>query len=186
MDPQILIPSGALPDREDAVPDNDRRGQQASFFDPLRYKLPENVRPFFEDRILVRRIDKPGPSDILAAPEKAEREKRGPQLGIVVALGPGATGRGILPGDDPNSIPKSERWRPFTMKWANFGADIVMGDRVEFQVFVTRHRTGKRVSFEVKVSDTIWYERMPDQEFMRDGELYTFLFEEQSVIGVVE
>jgi co-chaperonin GroES (HSP10) len=39
--------------------------------------------------------------------------------------------------------------------------------------------------FDVKPGDTVIYARWPANEFEQDGELYTFLYEEQAILAVV-
>lgn len=214
MDPQILIPAGKpdegaiLRERNQEVKMRSAPKTPDSFFDSLRPRLPDNVRPFYEDRVLVRRIDKPDgslPSELLASPEVSERERTGPQMGIVVAVGSGATGYGMLPApgsEGPDTTPRRHRWKQFRVKnidgpvaqkctacgrssnfiWAS-RIDRKLCDECEWE------RQGKppvRRAFQVKPGDTVWYERVPPNEFVRDGELYTFLYEDQSILGVCE
>lgn len=182
MDPQILIPTGKpdesaiLRERNQEVKLRSAPKTRDSFFDSLRPRLPDNVRPFYEDRVLVRRIDKPDgslPSELLASPELAERERTGPQMGVVVAIGSGATGYGMLPApgsEGPDTTPRRHKWKPWkhVVGWNGKGSARM------------------HMPPTVKPGDTVWYERVPPNEFVRDGELYTFLYEDQSILGVCE
>lgn len=47
-------------------------------------------------------------------------------------------------------------------------------------------RGGGRVEPTVKPGDRVLYARRPDCEFMEGPELFTFVFEEQDILGVLE
>jgi co-chaperonin GroES (HSP10) len=69
-----------------------KRGDHQSQFDPLRPRLNleslEGIRPTYEDRILVKLLPQSDTERGLHIPESA-RQKRGPQRGLVIAVGGG-------------------------------------------------------------------------------------------------
>ncbi len=112
---------------------------------------PGEVRPYYEDRVLVRRIAPPAPSARLVLP-MSDRQKVGNQIGVVVSCGGGntlAAKRGIFDGYEK----------------------------------ITKHAPHPLA---VKPGDVILYSRVPTQEFEQDGELHTFLYEEQHILAILE
>lgn len=131
----------------------------ASQFDPLRPRADlSNVRPHYEDRVLVRWVPPPAAPSIIATPTAPNQRDTGPQHGIVVAVGAGNTGiTKTVVGRDGGPVAK-----------------------------IKRFRGGGRVPPTVAPGDRVIYTRVPDQEFEHEGVLHTFLFEEQNILGILE
>lgn len=108
-----------------------------SFSDPLRPLFdPLAFRPYFQDRMCVKRLPWPQDSRIIFVPGD---KREGAQLGEVVTLGEGNVSK--------------------------FGEVLPMNS---------------------KIGERVIYSRVPPQEFEHKGETYTFLFEEQHILGIVE
>lgn len=134
--------------------------QHDSRFDPIRPQvtsLAESI-PYYEDRILVRWVPPPAEESLIASPHTPNHRDTGPQQGIVVSVGKGNTGI--------TKIVKGPQGQP-VMKHKPF-------------------KNGGRVEPTVKPGDRVLYARVPDCEFMEGPDLYTFLFEEAHVLGVLE
>jgi co-chaperonin GroES (HSP10) len=134
---------------------------RASFHDPIRPQVQSlaDVTPFYEDRVLVRWIPPPpSTSSVIASPNTPNPRDTGPQHGVVVAVGPGSTGlTKTVRGPEGQPVAKL---KPF--------------------------KGGGRVEPTVKPGDRVLYARRPDCEFMEGPELFTFVFEEQDILGVLE
>src|SRR5262245_56779574 len=130
----------------------------ASQFDPLRTETDlSNVRPYYEDRILVRWVppQQPETGAGIVAPNRPSPRDEGPQQGIVVAVGRGNTGlSSVVRGPENQPVIKHKPFRP-----------------------------AQRVEPTVKPGDRVLYSRVVDQEFEHEGVLHTFLYEEQHVLG---
>lgn len=94
----------------------------------------------------------------IASPYTPNPRDTGPQHGIVVAVGPGSSGL----------------------------TKTVRGPEGQPMAKLKPFKSGKRVGPTVKPGDRVLYARVPDCEFMEGSDLYTFLFEEQHVMGVLE
>ncbi|HEY6344940.1 MAG TPA: co-chaperone GroES [Bryobacteraceae bacterium] len=90
----------------------------------------EHVRPYHEDRVLVRRVAPPADGRIVLMENQEGREKVGHQYGVVVAVAEG--------------------------------------------------------SWDVRPGDRVIYARWPANEFEQGGETYTFVYEEQAILCVLE
>ena len=115
---------------------------------PLLHRHAADVHPYYEDRILVRRLEWPAFERGLIVPDIAKRATGDQFGGVVVAVGPGRT-------------------------------------------YITDYSTGrtyempKRVPCECRPGDKVFYQRVPTNEYVLDGETFTFLFEEQSILAIV-
>lgn len=134
---------------------------RASQFDPLRPQVTSLAEaiPYYEDRVLVRWIAPPSnTASTIAPPYTLTSRDTGPQHGVVVAVGPGSTGL----------------------------TKTVRGPEGQPQAKLKPFKGGVRVEPTVKPGDVVLYARVPDCEFMEGSDLYTFLFEEQSILGVLQ
>lgn len=131
-----------------------------SQFDPLRPQFEglANVMPHYEDRILVRWVPPPDSPSTISTPTRHSPRDTGPQQGIVVRVGRGNTGL----------------------------TKVVKGPEGQPQVKHKPFKGGVTVEPTVKPGDRVLYARVPDCEFMEADELYTFIFEEQHVLGVLD
>jgi co-chaperonin GroES (HSP10) len=117
---------------------------------------PRDVRPVFEDRVLIRRLPLTSKDRGLVIPESARKET-GLVFGEVISVGRGFTGRSKLKKD-----------------WT--------GDLVSV---VVPFDPAKVQMCEVKPGDTVLYERFQQHEFYLHGETYNFVFEEQFIAAIV-
>jgi co-chaperonin GroES (HSP10) len=144
-----------------------------SIHDPLRPELPNAaIFPHYEDRVLVKRLPWPEQGDLALK----DTRKEGPQLGEVIACGKYALhifqcGENIY-RRRPKDIPKHGPHVPTPH----------CPDCKEQMRYIGR----EFMAGEVKPGDKVIYSRVPPQEFTRDGETYTFVFEEQHILAVVE
>lgn len=132
-----------------------------SFADPLIPVAPiSQVRPVYEDRVLVKRLPWPGDTSdtVIEAPAMTRRTNKGIQFGEVVAVGPGASGQ-----------------TKFTFR-----------NRQGPQQRLVRFRDGERREMQVKPGDRVYYQREERQEFLEGEDMYSFLFEEQHILAVIE
>lgn len=136
-----------------------------SFYDPLRPQLNVlDFRPYYEDRILVKRLPWPEKQSVLWTPGRTVKE--GPQLGEVISCGLG--NRVHRPGVGA------------VIKGISELDDILEHGKVYLASL--KFYAPMAVVSGVKIV----YSRVPPQEFEQDGEVYTFIFEEQHVLGIVE
>jgi co-chaperonin GroES (HSP10) len=133
---------------------------RASFHDPLRPQVKSLAEaiPYYEDRILVRWVPPPPSASTIASPHTPNPRDTGPQHGIVVAVGAGSSGL----------------------------TKTVRGPEGQPMAKLKPFKNGVRVEPTVKPGDRVLYARVPDCEFMEGPDLYTFLFEEQSILGVLD
>jgi co-chaperonin GroES (HSP10) len=117
---------------------------------------PRDVRPVFEDRVLIKRLPLKSEDRGLVIPESARSEK-GLLFGEVISVGRGFTGRSQLKKD-----------------WT--------GDLVSV---VVPFKPAKVQTCEVKPGDKVLYERFQQHEFFLHGETYNFVFEEQFIAAIV-
>jgi co-chaperonin GroES (HSP10) len=134
-----------------------------SRFDPIRPQVTSlsQARPFYEDRVLVRWVPPSGTESadsLIVSPQTPNHRDTGPQQGIVVAVGRGNTGI--------TKLTKGREGQPM--------------------VKLKKFKGGGHIEPTVKPGDRVLYARVPDCEFMDGGELYSFLFEEQHVLGILE
>ncbi len=118
------------------------------------------VRPVYEDRILVRWTPPPSTTGPIIGPRAASQRDSGPQYGIVVAAGKGATGR--------TKIKIDAKGQPYaTIKPFKGGSVVPCG---------------------VEPGERVLYARREDQEFIdrTTGITHTFLFCEQDVLAVLD
>lgn len=174
-------------------------GKQDSKYDHLRPRLdPTQFRPYFEDRVLVKRLPQPTTEGSLHLPEtrnqigKGDYDPQGLQYGLVVALGPGASGiwkdgevrmmRSAAPREAPMGL------KPDTNRYEGPAAEAVQmpGHVMPWKDAVDILDVTPVVPFECKVGDKVLYSRVPPHEFIHEGETYSFIFEEQSVLAVLE
>lgn len=114
------------------------------------------LRLCYEDRVLVQRLPLIDHEGSIVIPESA-RNERGLQRGLVLAVGPGISGN----------------------------SKIKMGVRGE-ENHVRSFKGGSRAPMSCKPGDVVLYERDQTHQFEQDGEVYTFLFEEQFIAAVLE
>lgn len=117
---------------------------------------PVEYRPYYEDRVLVRRERAELSEELIRAPYvdqhgETDRQKVYMQTGVVVAT---ARGNTLTAKHDPRG-------------------GLMIREHVLHPV-------------EVKPGDCVLYARVPPQEFEHEGELYTFLFEEQHILAILE
>ena len=130
---------------------------RASKYDHLRPTVDiASCTPTHEDRVLVRWINPPSASSVIQSPFESNKRDIGHQHGIVVATAAGNTGLTKI-----NSKTGQMRYKPYC------GAI-------------------KRTPCTVQPGDHVIYSRVPAQEFEEDGELYTFIYEEQHILAIVE
>lgn len=160
-------------------PTNGISRAQMSKYDPLTPNAADllDYQPFYEDRILVKWQAPPNPVGAVVAPTAPSPRDSGPQHGIVVAVGPGNSGiHGFGKGMDADGNPKKTFQR----------FDFNEVRRFMRNTLGTKDPARIHVPTELKPGDRILYARNPRDEFQRDGETYTFLFEEQHVLVVIE
>jgi len=145
-------------------------GKQDSKFDHLRPRIDvTEFTPYYEDRVMVRRIAHPVTDGSLYLPEKRNTIGEGDydlvelQLGEVVALGPGSSGI----------------WKDGEIRGHGEHAQQQPGYPKAF-------KSGGRLPFQVKIGDKVLYHRVHTNEVVHEGETYTLLFEEQNILAVVE
>lgn len=117
---------------------------------------PRDVRPVYEDRVLIKRLPLTSEDRGLVIPESARSEK-GLVLGEVISVGRGFSGRSRLKKD-----------------WSGDLVSVV----VPFQPACVE-------TCAVKPGDTVLYERFQQHEFYLHGETYNFVFEEQFIAAIV-
>jgi len=159
--------------------------------DHLSSKLRKQIKvhewkPYYEDRVLVRRIDPPRVNALVELPYQSAREKLGIQFGEVVAVGPGNTlltyfcdhgNRPAVLGNTAYTDRKPGAPKP----------DCKCGRPMEPLVYTDSGKhASTRQPLSVKPGDRVLYARVPPQEFEQDGETYTFCFEEQHILAVLE
>ena len=147
---------------------------------------PDKIKPMWS-RVLIRdeheADDKIG-SIFLPQGDKGKDTRR---IGIVVAVGPGDKHfeKGLVRDSDGNTSVD----RRFLGKCEPCGGlgQILNAQAGVFETCPQCQGDGiKRFPMEVKVGDRVLYDRRRDAEFVIEGERYNLVFEEQSVLGVLE
>ena len=118
---------------------------------------PADVRPIYEDRVLIKRLPLKSEDRGLTIPESARTEK-GLIAGTVIRVGSGFSGRSKL----------KRAWD---------------GDLVSV---IVPFEPPQRIECEVKCGDTVLYERHQQHEFYLHGETYDFVFEEQFIAAILD
>lgn len=118
---------------------------------------PAEYRPCYEDRVLVRRERAPQPEGLIRAPHTDLRGETDRQKV--------QTQTGIVVACGAGNTLRA--------RMSRFGSWVWPRKHVLHPV-------------EVKPGDRVLYARVPTQEFEHEDELYTFLFEEQHILAVLE
>jgi co-chaperonin GroES (HSP10) len=162
---------------------------RASLFDPLipiPKAHPSEWKPHYEDRVCVKRLPFPPELDPLERtglikPDSMNRTRaKDYQYGEVVRVGVGnsrihlSCSRGVC----------EARYLPLFV--FRHGRDTFAKYSKICQCGYPWVREISPYPCEVKPGDRIVYNRNPDYEFEADGELFTFLFENQYILGIVE
>ncbi len=161
---------------------------RASLFDPLIPRPHFNLlagKPHYEDRILVKRLPfppdmDPNASTILVTPDIAKRDNiKDYQYGEVVSVADGIS-HWVLDCDKcgahrfcPTLRFRHGRDQKVEPGFCPCGAEWSSAEIV-------------KIPCEVRPGDRVLYNRNPDYQFEYEGQLYTFMFEQQYIIGVVE
>lgn len=160
-----------------------------SLWDPIIPRIehtdPREWQPFHEDRILVKRLPfphdlDPAASSLLHIPESSKRDfVKDYQYGEVVSVGPGESWHQLM-CDSCNT----QRFQPVLA--FRGGRDV--------RTKIGRCDCGEEWALDaivhfpcsLKPGDCVLYNRNPDYEFEHGGQIYTFMYENQYVLGLVD
>lgn len=173
-----------------------------SFYDPLRPQVdPATVRPYHEDRVLIRWTPAPEQPGLIKQLQLGPRD-RGPHYGVVVAVGPGNSGLHKKPTGEQVRTSGTPRtvFKLFKCESTQFNVKFRLNAKLRPQrtTKITfplnpdlvdagyRGWTKPVAPPTVKPGDRVYYHRTPENEFVSDGETYSLVFEEQAILAVIE
>lgn len=143
---------------------------------------PDSIRPIY-DRVLVREIPREEKEGSLFLPETS-RDNKKIRTGIVVAVGLGDKAKEFIP-DQKNVNSDGRPWiqyYAYEVCWCGHHES----DHHEFCYQCDCKAFDGRAPMSVKPGDRVLYDRRREAEIFIDGEKYSLIHEEQSILAVIE